>query len=246
MVRDLVAAPSASTARCAGRPASWARATFAVSTLRLQALRAGAELAQALRCPRVLATSPAAVRFAGEQRALRMRAGQHWFAPGAGTAAALRRAGIERVHFPARGAGAEALLDDPLLRELTGARIGLLTAPGGRELLPAQLRARGARLVVAEVYRREPLRPPPARLRALAALPPRTALLLSSGEALSSLWRNLDEAGRAALRTRPCIASSARLAAQARELGLRAALHADDARPERMLAALAAQASGFR
>src|SRR5207342_41081 len=110
--------------------------TFALSTLRLRPLPAGAALAEALRCPRVLATSPAAVRFAAAQRTLRPRAGQRWFAPGAGTAAALRRAGVgvEQVHFPARGTGAEALLEDPLLQQLAGARIGVITAPGGRDL----------------------------------------------------------------------------------------------------------------
>ena len=220
--------------------------TFALSTLRLSPLAADEALAEALRCPRVLATSPAAVGFAAAQRALRTRAGQHWFAPGAGTAAALRRAGIEQVHFPAQGAGAEALLDDPLLQRLAGARVGLLTAPEGRDVLLEGLRARGARLCLAAVYRREPLRPPAARLRALAALPERSALLLSSGEALASLWRTLDEAGRAALRRRTCVASSPRLAAQARELGFRAPLRASDARPEHLLAALSAHAAGIR
>jgi uroporphyrinogen-III synthase len=220
--------------------------TFALSTLRLAPLPASEALVEALHCPRVLATSPSAVRHAAAQRALKQRAGQQWFAPGAGTAEALQRAGIERVHFPAQGAGSEALLDDPLLQQLQGARIGLLTAPGGRELLLDELRARGAKLCIAHVYERELLRPAPARLRALAALPSRSALLLSSSEALSALWDALDETGRAALRKRPCVASSPRLAAQARALGLRAPQLAEDARPERMLAALATLAAGIR
>jgi len=220
--------------------------TFALSTLRAGPLPAAAELAQAQRCPRVIATSPMAVHYASTQAPLRQRAGQHWFAPGAGTAALLRDAGIERVHFPARGAGTEALLDDPLLQRLEGARVGLVTAPGGRELLAQELRARGARLCIANVYERQALRPSPARLRALAALPERSALLLSSGEALAVLWELLDEPGRRALRKRPCVASSPRLAAQARELGWRAPLLAEDARPERMLAALAAHAAAIR
>jgi len=220
--------------------------TFALSTLRLAALPAAEDLAAALRCPRVIATSPAAVRFAREQRALRARAGQHWFAPGAGTAAALQREGIDLVHFPARAAGAEALLDDPLLRELAGARVGLLTAPGGRDALLDGLRSRGAQLCVACVYERKAQRPPAARLRALADLPARSALLLSSGEALAALWQSLDEPGRAALRGRSCVASSQRLAKQARELGFKAPVLAQDARPEHLLAALAAHAARIR
>jgi uroporphyrinogen-III synthase len=222
--------------------------TFALSTLRLQPLPAGAVLAEALRCPRVLATSPAAVRFAAAQRRLRQRAGQQWFAPGAGTAAALRRAGVgaEHVHFPALGAGAEALLEDPLLQQLDGARIGVITAPGGRDLLLDALRQRGAQLHAALVYERAPLRLAASRIRALAALPARSALLISSGEALASLWQSLDTAGRDALRARPWVASSPRLAAQAKQLGFRSPLLAADARPEHMLAALAAHAARIR
>lgn len=220
--------------------------TFALSTLRLQPLPAGTALAAALRCPLVLATSPAAVRFAAAQRRLRPRDGQHWFAPGAGTAAALRRAGVARVHYPNRAAGAEALLENPLLQTLAGERVGVISAPGGRALLLDTLRGRGAQLCTAMVYEREPLRPAPARLRALAALPARSALLLSSGEALAALWESLDAAGRAALRARTCVASSARLAAQAKQLGFRAPLCAADAGPEHMLAALAAHAGGIR
>jgi uroporphyrinogen-III synthase len=220
--------------------------TFALSTLRLAALDAGEALVEALHCPRVLATSPAAVRHAGAQQRLHARAGQQWFAPGAGTAAALRRAGIEHVHAPLRDAGAEALLADPLLQSLRGARVGVLTAPGGRDLLQQELRARGARLSVAEVYRREPLAPAPDRLRKLARLPRRSALMLSSGEALQVLWQALDADERERLRRRTCVASSERLATQARRLGFAAPVRAHSARPEHLLDALATHAATFR
>jgi uroporphyrinogen-III synthase len=195
----------------------------------------------------VIVTSPTAVQYALAQSTLKQRAGQHWFAPGAGTAAILQEAGIELVHFPPRGAGSEALLDDPLLQRLEGARVGLITAPGGRELLPEQLRARGAKLCIANVYERIARKPAASRLQALADLPvARSALLVSSSEALSVLWGALDTSGRASLRKRICVVSSARLAAQARKLGLPAPLVAEDARPERMLAALSAQAASIR
>ena len=220
--------------------------TFALSTLRLQAQAAGEALADALHCPRVIATSPAAVRFAHAQRRLHARAGQQWFAPGAGTGAALRRAGIDYVHYPVGEAGADALLDDALLQSLRGARIGVLTAPGGRDRLQEELRARGAKLSVAEVYRREPAPPAPERLRKLARLPARSALMLSSGEALNVLWEALDADGRARLCRRSCVASSARLEAQARRLGFTALVRAASARPEQLLDALATHAASFR
>src|SRR5690606_11964830 len=61
-----------------------------------------ADLRAALTAARVLATSPAAVRAAHALRPLHARRGQRWFAVGAGTAAALRRAGIDGVLAPAR------------------------------------------------------------------------------------------------------------------------------------------------
>ena len=220
--------------------------TFALSTLRLSPLPAGAALAEAMRCPRVIATSPSAVEYAQAQCTLKQRAGQEWFAPGAGTAAMLRAAGIERVRFPLRGAGSEALLEDAHLLRLEGARVGLITAPGGREVLPDELRERGANLCLAHVYEREALRPAAARLHALAALPARSALMLSSGEAFAVLWEALDERGHASLRKRTCVAASPRLVREARALGWERPLRAEDARPERMLAALAAHAAGIR
>jgi len=230
---------------CQGAAKLGAR-TFALSTLRLSPLAAGEALSEALLCPRVLATSPAAVRHAAAQQRLRPRAGQQWFAPGAGTAAALRRAGVEHVHAPLLRTGAEALLEEPLLQSLRGARVGLITAPGGRDHLQEELRARGAKLSVAEVYRREALAPAPDRLRKLARLPARSALLLSSGEALQVLWQALDAEGRDGLRRRTCVASSERLAAQARGLGFAAPVRAESARPEHLLAALATHAAAFR
>ena len=220
--------------------------TFALSTLRLSPLPAGEALAQALHCPRVIVTSPTAVEYASAQRALKQRAGQDWFAPGAGTAAMLRAAGIERVRFPRHGAGSEALLEDERLQRLEGARVGLVTAPGGREVLPEELRERGARLCLAHVYEREAIAPAGARLRALAALPRPSALMLSSSEAMAVLWDALDERGRASLRKRTCVAASPRLARQARDLGWARPVRAEDARPEQMLAALAAHAAGIR
>lgn len=219
--------------------ASFGARAFAVSTSRLEPTDAGASLAQALACPRVVVTSPAAARFAHQQHPLRARRGQAWFAPGAGTAAALARCGIGGITFPASRATSEALLEQPGLRDVAGTRVGLLTAPGGRDVLADGLRRHGATLVVAHVYRRQPTPPSPARLRALAGLPAASALLCSSGEALSVFWQTLDADGRDRLRGRPCVASSARLAARLAELGFATIVLAEDARPASLLHALA-------
>lgn len=212
---------------------------FALSTLRLQALDAKTALRVALACSMVVVTSPAAVRAADAQLSLRARRGQCWFALGAGSAAALAQRGIDNVRIPATGSDSEALLAHPDLQQVRGQTIGLLTAPGGRGLVAARLKARGAQLKVAEVYRRDLLPLAPARLRSLAVLPDTTATLLTSSEAFDPMWDALPPATRKQLSQRPCVVASDRLAAKAKALGFRHVLRAIDARPASLLAALA-------
>jgi uncharacterized protein HemX len=158
--------------------------------------------------------------------------GQHWFAPGAGTAAALRRAGVGACTTRCVGAGAEPCWTIRCCSRCAARAWACSPRRAARTLLE-DLRARGAKLLLAAVYRREPLRRPAARLRALARAAGAQRLLLSSGEAAGFAVAHPRRRWRAALRRRTCVASSARLAAQARALGLRAPLLARRARPER-------------
>ena len=110
----------------------------------------------ALAAPRVVFTSPPAVRAARALQAFAPRREQAWCAVGAGTAAALRRAGVHEVQAPTR-MDSEGLLALPALQDVAGRDVGLVTAPGGRgEITPALL-ARGARVLRADVYAREPV-----------------------------------------------------------------------------------------
>jgi uroporphyrinogen-III synthase len=217
-----------------------------ISTLRLLSLDAGVALDAALACPVVLFTSPAAVRFALAQRPLAARAGQTWLAVGSGTATALRRAGIADAGVPDGRADSEGLLARPELQSLRGRAVGLVTAPGGRGLIGETLAQRGALVHLAEVYRREPLLPRPARIALLAALPERSALLVSSAEAFDALWSRLDDAARLRLRQRPVVASSPRLAARLAAEAFAAIVIADGATPNALLEALAADVAGGR
>ncbi len=213
--------------------------TFALSTLAIEPLATGATLKKALACPIVIVTSPNAARLASTQQPLTCRRSQNWFAVGPGTAAVLRRHGIDRVTTPDQGMDSDALLALPALAEMAGQKVGLITAPGGRGQLAKILVKRGAQVHLAEVYRRVALTPTSHRLRAMAALPEKTALLVSSGEALANLWRSLSKSERAGLIARPCVASSRRLDAQLHVLGFRRRALAADARPDSLLAALA-------
>ncbi len=203
-------------------------------------------LDDALACPRIIATSPAAVRFADALRPLAGAAGAAWFAVGAGSARALERRGVRGARHPAR-MDAEGLLALPGLEASAFAadpRIGVLGAPGGRGVLLPALRARGAAPRLAEVYAREAPRRRAGDAAAVAALDPaRSLLALSSAEALGHVLDGLPAAAAEALRAVPVIASSARLAAIARGLGCASvAAVAASARPADLLAAAAAVA----
>lgn len=85
-------------------------------------------LARALSAPRLLFTSPNAVRAAAALLPLARKPGQIWITVGGGTAAALQKSGIDGVDFPSR-MDSEGLLALPVLKDLQGIRIGLVTAP---------------------------------------------------------------------------------------------------------------------
>ena len=195
-----------------------------------------AALAAALDADVVIATSPAAARSAATLAALRRRRGQAWCAVGRGTAAALRAAGIDAVAVPAR-ADSDGVLALPELADVRGRRVGLLTAPGGRDRLAPALRAQGAQLLRADVYARVPV---PPRASALAQLRTHTGPLLlplSSGEALQRTLAALPEDLATRLRGATVLAASARLAALAREAGFGQILNAAGPSPQALLAA---------
>jgi uroporphyrinogen-III synthase len=217
---------------------------FALSTLRLRPLPAGPALAVALACPRVVFTSPAAVRFAAALLPLRGAPARTVFAVGAGTAAALRRAGVPAPIAPAGRGDSDTLLALPGLQ--APGPVGVVTAPGGRNTIAETLAHRGASVHRADVYRREPFPPRADRRAALAALPARSALIVTSAEAFSTLWSALDDAERARLRARPAVASSPRLAAMLAADGFAAIVPADSAVPAALLTALAADVAAGR
>ena len=100
-------------------------------------------LRAALAARRVLFTSPAAVAAAQRLLPLRARDGQTWLAVGAGTADALRRAGIAEVVAPRR-MDSEGLLALPVLRDVAGQPIGFVTAPCWRRPCAPAARCCGA------------------------------------------------------------------------------------------------------
>jgi uroporphyrinogen-III synthase len=194
---------------------------------------AQAALAQALACEATVFTSPAAARFAAAWKGTLPCSCP--IAVGAGTLEMLRRAGLVDAQAPAR-MDSEGVLALPVLQQAR--RIGLVTAPGGRELIATALMARGKEVVRADVYRRVPM-PISAsvgrRLAHLAGTP--ACLLASSAQALQQVLGALSTDQRMQLKALPLIASSDRVAEQARALGFVHHRIAEGPRPAQLLEA---------
>lgn len=200
-------------------------------------------LHDALSAPRVIFTSPAAVAAARALQPLRLREDQACFGVGAGTARALRRAGLENVIAPAR-MDSEGLLALPALRKTRGMQVGLVTAPGGRGRIATVLRRRGARVLRADVYERVALAPAARAVATLRRLQAPLLLALSSGEALERIVATLPADALAQLRKAQVLAASARLASLAGGHGFTDIVLADHARPSALLAAAVRAARG--
>lgn len=186
-----------------------------------------AKLNAALMADCVVFTSPAAVHAAAALHPLPQAPAVPWLAVGEGTQRALQAHGVGQVQAPAR-MDSEGLLALPALAEPGGRRIGLVTAPGGRGLLAAQLGAAGAQVLRADVYQRLPLPLPARALSRLARLPRPWVLAVSSGEALARLWVQLPPHWQQRLqRQARVVVASDRLADQARALGLQGVHRAD-------------------
>ena len=190
----------------------------ALPGLRLAAMPATAALRDALACPVVVFTSPAAVTFAARCLALSLRRDASAFAVGAGTARALARHGIDAISPPHQAMHSEGLLALPEWNDITGP-VGLVTAPGGRGIIPAGLARRGLEIRRAEVYRRLPPRLDARHRHALMQSPVPRAALISSAEALDGALDALPEDGRRQLLDSLAVTCSPRLAELARARG---------------------------
>lgn len=201
-------------------------------------------LQAALAAPRVVFTSPNAVAAACALGPLQPGRGQHWSGVGSGTVRALREAGVAAEAAPAR-MDSEGLLALPGLRDVEGADVGLVTAPGGRGVLASSLQARGARVLRADVYERVPAAVGDAACARLATASGPLWLALSSGEALQRVQRALPAGAWQRLLGARVAAASERLAAQARQDGFGGIVLATGPGPRALVEAMArAQAGG--
>jgi uroporphyrinogen-III synthase len=152
-------------------------------------------------------------------------------AVGEGSARRLRERGIDLALVPTQGFDSEALLALPELQQVAGKRVLILRGNGGRPLLGDGLRARGAVVDYAEVYRRvRPEIDPQPLLRSWRDQV--QVVTTTSGEVLENLWTTLGGAGQPLLATTPLVVISQGMRRRAVELGMQRvilAAAADDA-----------------
>jgi uroporphyrinogen-III synthase len=214
----------------------------AVSPWRIQyetGLPARQALGVTLAAPVVIFTSPAAVRAAGQLSVLQRPPQACWMSVGAGTAAALHRQGIDQVVVPTR-MDSEGLLALPVLTQHLPCDVGLVTAPDGRATLTATLRARGARIVRADVYRRVPITLRAAVLARLRTISDRSVLAVSSGVALRLTLAQLPAELAQRWRQGPVVVASERLLQLAQALEFTHVQRAAGPLPAQLAAAAAA------
>ncbi len=162
----------------------------------------------------------------------------HRISVGRATAATLQRQGLTAISAPGHAEDSDGVLGLAPLQSVAGVQIALWAAPGGRERIAEVLAQRGAQVRVISIYRRLPQRPRPAALRKLADAADRIVLTATSNALLEALDRTLKCQRLTALRQRPLIVASARIAERARALGFARVTAAAGASAQALIAAL--------
>jgi uroporphyrinogen-III synthase len=181
--------------------------------------------------------SPNAVRHAADLLADDFPPVRQLAAVGESTAQSLRERGLSPDLVPSERQDSEGLLAMPALQEMTGRRVLIVRGEGGRPLLGDSLRARGAKVGYAEVYRRaRPACDPTPLLRGWRDEV--DIVTTTSPQVLTNLMALLGETGTAQLRGTPLLVISERMASRAAELGFTRVVRAAGADDTAVLRAL--------
>lgn len=140
---------------------------------------------------------------------------------GPGTAAVLRALGVQRIIQPESRFDSEGLLAESGFAppRCDGQAFALIRGEGGRDLLAASLRARGARVDEVAVYRRHLHPDALAHLQGWLRDPATDILIVSSSESLQRVISAADPALIAQLQLLPVLVPHSRIAETARQLG---------------------------
>ncbi len=179
-------------------------------------------------------SSPSAVSFSQTMADL----SGNWLAIGQNTAKKLINAGASSVQTPEIQT-ADGLLALPIMQNIAGANVGLITAPNGRGLLEKSIQDRGAHLNIAHVYHRKKITLNSRQNSAIDSFSEQTAIFVSSGEAFETLWQQLNLHRQAIIKSSLCVASSARLVEYLKSLGIRRVLCSNSTLPKDQICTLA-------
>ena len=157
---------------------------------------------------------------------------------GKATAAALAKAGVGDVLTGPSPYSSEALLALPEMHAMKGNRCLIVRGRGGRSLLADTLRARGAAVDYAEVYRRVRPQSDVASLLNCWRRGGVDVVTVYSGEALHNLVGMVGESANDLLISTPVIVVSRRLRGEALEQGFKRVIEAERADDAVMLEAI--------
>jgi uroporphyrinogen-III synthase len=183
--------------------------------------RAQAQLARLADHDWLIFISANAVQAAWRQADAVLRAyGGRIAAVGAATAAALANLGVGVDLQPEADFSSEGLLATPVLRAVQGRRVLIIRGEGGREHLAQTLRARGAHVEYAEVYRRRCPVPSAELIEAVWVRRAPAVVIATSPQILDNLDRILTlEAARRAWLAAQWVVVSQTMVARAQALG---------------------------
>lgn len=139
---------------------------------------------------------------------------------GKSSEAALARHGIRDVVAPQQRFDSEALLALPEFADVAGRRVVIFRGDGGRDLFGDTLTARGAQVDYVTCYRRTQPALDPAPLLRLWGEGKLDAMTVTSSEGLRNLYAMVGKLGQGWLKRTPTFVPHARIAEQARALGL--------------------------
>lgn len=139
---------------------------------------------------------------------------------GKSSEAALAAHGIREVVAPAERFDSEALLALPEFADVAGRRVVIFRGDGGRDLFGDTLRARGAQVDYVTCYRRTRPTLDATPLLKLWSAGKLDAMTVTSSEGLRNLYDMVGKLGQQYLRQTPTFVPHARIAEQARALGL--------------------------
>lgn len=142
-------------------------------------------------------------------------------AVGRASAKAIASCGLEVDLFPATRFNSEALLAMDEMQDVAGKRIVIFRGDGGREILAETLKARGAHVEYAEVYRRVKPKSDVTHLMRHWARGEIDIITVTSNEGLRNLYDMVGQLGRQWLRKSPLVVVSDRAAELAQELGFK-------------------------